>query len=140
MPSRRFASHAAQSDGTVILGDLLRVKTHREERLRRQIMRVKREQHAIEDKLVACGSLRAELTQSHQHWLGWSGEAMGHQLQSHKHRMASVFDQYQSLLQYQRALHAERDRLGELQALLRQQLLSVMKKKEKMRGLLQDGS
>lgn len=138
MPNRRTAAQHAHADGELMLNDLLRVKDHREARLRRQMMQFKRQQAQIENDIMVCRSHRDEVTQQLQGWLGWSGVLVSHKLLDHKQAMQGLHHQQQELVQHQQTLRQTRSQLQAEQDRLRQSLLLVMRKKEKLRSLLND--
>lgn len=135
---RRVAAQHAQPDEKVMLHDLLRIKTHRETVLRRQLMHLTREQDDIEIKRLACQTRRTELAQRHQCWLAWSGVASSSELLQRKCALEAMFEKDQALRQDQASLLETQSNLRTAQNKLQQQLMVVMKKKEKLRSLLND--
>ncbi len=136
MPSRRTAGAHALFDGHLTLSCLLRIKDRQEERLRRQITELTQQQQKTEHLCRQCREQRHELTQRLNQILTWSGTLPACELMEQKQTMNDLFQEEYGLAQQQRLLSQTQKRLQEQLSQLQAELVSIMKKKEKLRSLL----
>ncbi|WP_448868770.1 hypothetical protein [Enterobacter ludwigii] len=121
-----------------MLNCLLRIKDRREDRLRRQITELTQQHQQTEQLDFQCQSRRKDLAQALNQLLLWSGTLPSHELMAQKQAMNNLFHEEYNLAQQQRLLADAQKRLqGQLRELQRE-LVSIMKKKEKLRSLLSD--
>ncbi|MFP2694237.1 hypothetical protein ACLETS_23935 [Enterobacter ludwigii] len=121
-----------------MLNCLLRIKDRREDRLRRQITELTQQHQQTEQVDFQCQSRRKDLAQALNQLLLWSGTLPSHELMAQKQAMNNLFHEEYNLAQQQRLLADAQKRLqGQLRELQRE-LVSIMKKKEKLRSLLSD--
>lgn|SRR5471032_99619 len=136
MQRRRTAAQATRSDGRLTLRCLLKIKDRREDRVRRQMAELSGQQRQIEAEQQQCQVRRTELASALNHLLTWSGTLLASALLAQKQKMNGLFHQEYHLALKQRSLL---DRQKNVQARwdgLHRELLVVMKKKEKLRSLL----
>ena len=138
MQSRRTAATATLSDGQLMLHCLLKIKDRREDRLRRQMAELTRQAMQTEVMQHKCQAQRAELTQLLNQILTWSGTLTASALMEQKQKMGRLFHEEHGLALQQRSLLETQKRLQERLSMLHQELIIVMKKKEKLKGLLND--
>lgn len=136
MRSRRTAGTNALSDRHLILNCLLRIKDRREERLQRQMKELDQQRQQTELLGFQCQSGRHDLMQKLNQLLLWSGTLSAGELMEQKQVMHDLFHEEYDLAQQQQQLADEQKRLREKISGLQQMLVSVMKKKEKLRSLL----
>ncbi len=119
-----------------MLNCLLRIKDRREERLRRQMKELDQQRQQTELLDFQCQSGRHDLMQKLNQLLLWSGTLSAGELMEQKQVMHDLFHEEYDLAQQQQQLADEQKRLREKLCRLQQMLVSVMKKKEKLRSLL----
>ncbi|HDF2343668.1 TPA: hypothetical protein PC598_003286 [Morganella morganii] len=119
-----------------MLNCLLRIKDRRGERLRRQIKELDQQRQQTELLDFQCQSCRHDLMQKLNQLLLWSGTLSAGELMMQKQVMHDLFHEEYDLAQQQRLLADEQKQLLEKLSGLQQALVSVMKKKEKLRSLL----
>ncbi|WP_261369253.1 hypothetical protein [Yersinia mollaretii] len=83
-----------------------------------------------------CQAKRTELTQLINQILTWSGTLPANTLMEQKQKMGELFHEEHSLALQQRSLVDTQKRLQRRLNALHQELILVMKKKEKLKGLL----
>ncbi|HBH7053573.1 TPA: hypothetical protein KV183_003057 [Morganella morganii] len=119
-----------------MLNCLLRIKDRREERLRRQMKELDQQRQQTELLDFQYQSGRHDLMQKLNQLLLWSGTLSAGELMEQKQIMHDLFHEEYDLAQQQQQLADEQKRLREKISGLQQMLVSVMKKKEKLRSLL----
>lgn len=119
-----------------MLNCLLRIKDRREERLRRQMKELDQQRQQTELLDFQYQSGRHDLMQKLNQLLLWSGTLSAGELMEQKQVMHDLFHEEYDLAQQQQRLADEQKRLWEKLCRLQQMLVSVMKKKEKLRSLL----
>ena len=138
MQSRRTAGANALFDGHLMLNCLLRIKDRREDRLRRQMMELTLQRQQTEQLGFQCQSRRKDLAQALNQLLLWSGTLSSGELMAQKQAMNNLFHEEYGLAQQQRLLADAQKRLQGQLSELQRELVSVLKKKEKLRSLLSD--
>lgn len=138
MQSRRTAGANALFNGHLILNCLLRIKDRREDRLRRQMMELTLQCQQTEQLDFQCHSRRKDLAQALNQHLLWSGTLPSRELMAQKQVMNDLFHEEYGLAQQQRLLADAQKRLQRQLSELQRELVSVLKKKEKLRSLLSD--
>lgn len=138
MQSRRNAGANALFDGHLMLNCLLRVKDRREDRLRRQMTELTQQLQQTEQLDFECQTRRKNLAQALNQLLLWSGTLPSRELMAQKQAMNDLFHEEYGLAQQQRLLADAQKRLQGQLSELQRELVSVMKKKEKLRSLLSD--
>lgn len=136
MRSRRTADTNALFDGHMMLSCLLRIKERREERLRRQMTKVMQQQQRAEQLCLRCKARRSELAQTLNQILTWSGTLLSSELIEQKQVMNDLFHEEYRLSQQHILLSDTQNMLQEQLSQLQQDLIIIMKKKEKLRILL----
>lgn len=136
MQSRRTAGSATLSDGQLMLRCLLKIKDRREDRLRRKMAEITRQQMQTEVLQTQCQMQRTELTEQLNQILTWSGTLLASDLITQKKRMGRLFHDEHCLAQQQCSLSELQKRLLDRLSELQRELVIIMKKKEKLRGLL----
>lgn len=119
-----------------MLNCLLRIKDRREERLRRQMKELDQQRQQTELLDFQYQSGRHDLMQKLNQLLLWSGTLSAGELMEQKQVMHDLFHEEYDLAQQQQQLADEQKQLREKISRLQQMLVSVMKKKEKLRSLL----
>lgn len=115
---------------------LLRIKDRREERLRRQMKELNHQLQQMEQLDFQYQTYRNNLIKKRNQLLFWSGTLSAYELMAQKQVMHDLFHEECDLAQRQRLLaDGQKQLLGKLSG-LKQALVSVMKKKEKLRSLL----
>ncbi|NLS55329.1 hypothetical protein GJ675_17050 [Hafnia alvei] len=115
---------------------LLKIKDRREDRLRRQMAELTRQRVQTEVMQRKCQARRDELMQLLNQILTWSGTLLANALMEQKQTMGGLFHEEHSLALQQRSLLDAQKRLQERLNVLHQELIIVMKKKEKLKELL----
>lgn len=138
MQSRRTAGANALFDGHLMLNCLLRIKDRREDRLQRQMTELTLQRQQTEQLGFQCQSRRKELAQALNQHLLWSGTLPSGELMAQKQAMNNLFHEEYGLAQQQRLLADAQKRLQGQLSELQRKLVSVLKKKEKLRSLLSD--
>lgn len=138
MQSRRAAGANALFDGHLMLNCLLRIKDRREDRLRRHMTELTLQRQQTEQLSVQCQSRRKDLAQALNQLLLWSGTLPSRELMAQKQAMNNLFHEEYGLSQQQRLLADAQKRLQGQLSDLQRELMSVLKKKEKLRSLLND--
>lgn len=138
MQSRRSAGANALFDAHLMLNCLLRIKDRREDSLRRQMTELTLQRQQTEQLSFQCQSRRKNLAQALNHLLLWSGTLASRELMAQKQAMNNLFHEEYGLAQQQRLLADAQKRLQEQLSDLQRELMSVLKKKEKLRSLLSD--
>ncbi len=136
MQSRRTAATTTLSDGQVMLHCLLKIKERREDRLHRQMAELTRQHMQMEVMQNQSRARCAELAQLQNQILTWSGTLQAKELVEQKQKMGSLFHETHSLALQQRSLLDRQKQLQNRLDVLHQELVVIMKKKEKIRGLL----
>lgn len=121
-----------------MLNCLLRIKDRREDRLRRKIAELKQQRQQAEQLNFQYQNRRKELSQALSQHLIWSGTLPSRELMAQKQLMNSLFHEEYGLAQQQRLLADAQKRLQGQLSELQRELVSVLKKKEKLRSLLSD--
>jgi hypothetical protein len=121
-----------------MLNCLLRIKDRREDRLRRQMTELTLQRQQTEQLSVQCESRRKDLAQALNQLLLWSGTLPSRELMAQKQAMNNLFHEEYGLAQQQRLLADAQKRLQGKLSDLQRELMSVLKKKEKLRSLLND--
>ncbi|ENP5941686.1 hypothetical protein ACDZ68_004062 [Salmonella enterica] len=121
-----------------MLNCLLRIKDRREDRLRRQVKELTQQLQQTEQLDFQCQTRRKDLAQALNQLLLWSGTLPSSELMAQKRAMNDLFHEEFGLAQQQRLLADAQKRLQEQLSKLQRELVSVMKKKEKLRSLLSD--
>lgn len=121
-----------------MLNYLLRIKDRREDRLRRQMKELTLQCQQTEQLRFQCQSRRKELAQTLNQHLLWSGTLPSGELMAQKQAMNNLFHEEYALAQQQRLIADARKRLQGQLSELQRKLVSVLKKKEKLRSLLRD--
>ncbi|MGL5701167.1 MAG: hypothetical protein ACRCYL_18480 [Kluyvera sp.] len=121
-----------------MLDCLFKIKGRREDRLRRQMREVTHLHQQAEQQRLQCQAQRDELTQKLFLALSWSGTLTAGELMMQKQTMNNLFREECSVAQQQRSLADTQRRLQEQLNQLRCELVKIMKKKEKLRSLLND--
>lgn len=138
MQSRRTSGAHALFNGHLMLNCLLRIKDRREERLRRQMMELTQQRQQTEQLDFQCQTRRKDLAQALNQRLLWSGTLPSRELMAQKQAMNDLFHEEYCLAQQQRLLADAQNRLQGQLSELQRELVSVLKKKEKLRSLLSD--
>lgn len=138
MQSRRTTGTNALFDGHLMLNCLFRIKERREERLLRQMTELTQQLQQTEQLYFQCRSRRKGLAQALNQLLLWSGTLPSGELMVQKQAMNNLYHEEYGLAQQQRLLADALKRLQGQLSEMQQQLVSVMKKKEKLRSLLSD--
>ncbi|CNL66091.1 type III secretion system protein SsaO [Yersinia aldovae] len=136
MQYRRTAATATLSDGQLMLHCLLKIKERREDRLRRQMAELTRQHMQTEVMQNQCQVRRTELAQLQNQLLTWSGTLPANELLEQKQKMGSLFHEVHSMAMQQCTLSDTQKQLQQRLDVLHQELIIIMKKKEKIRGLL----
>lgn len=121
-----------------MLNCLFRIKERREERLLRQMTELTQQLQQTEQLYFQCRSRRKGLAQALNQLLLWSGTLPSGELMVQKQAMNNLYHEEYGLAQQQRLLADALKRLQGQLSEMQQQLVSVMKKKEKLRSLLSD--
>ncbi|EHM45816.1 hypothetical protein [Yokenella regensburgei] len=121
-----------------MLNCLLRIKDRREDRLRRQMTELTLQRQQTEQLGFQCQSRRKDLAQALNQLLLWSGTLSSGELMAQKQAMNNLFHEEYGLAQQQRLLADAQKRLQGQLSELQRELVSVLKKKEKLRSLLSD--
>ena len=121
-----------------MLNCLLRIKDRREDRLRRQMTELTLQRQQTEQLGFQCQSRRKDLAQALNQLLLWSGTLPWGELMAQKQAMNNLFHEEYGLAQQQRLLADAQKRLQGQLSELQRELVSVLKKKEKLRSLLSD--
>lgn len=121
-----------------MLNCLLRIKDHREDRLRRQMTELSKQLQQTEQLDFQCKTRRKDLAQGLNQLFLWSGTLPSRELMAQKQAMNDLFYEEYGLAQQQRLLADAQKRLQGQLSELQRELVSVMKKKEKLRSLLSD--
>ncbi|WP_447783561.1 hypothetical protein [Enterobacter asburiae] len=121
-----------------MLACLLKIKDRREDRLRRQMKALTQQLQQTEQLDFQCQTRRKDLSQALNQLLLWSGTLPSRELMAQKQAMNDLFHEEYGLAQQQRLLADAQKRLQEQLSKLQRELVSVMKKKEKLRSLLSD--
>lgn len=115
---------------------LLRIKNRREDRLRRQMTELTQQRQQTEQLDFQCQTRRKDLMQALNQLLLWSGTLPSRELMAQKQAMNDLFHEEYNLAQQQCLLADAQKRLQGQLSELQRELVSVMKKKEKLRSLL----
>lgn len=121
-----------------MLGALLTIKARREERLRRLLSTLKKQQQEIQVDIQAGQTRRERLHSLLGDMLSWSGTLAAGEWLTQKHKMAGIFHQQHELALEQQSLL---NKLSELAAQRQERaadLRIIMKKKEKIGMILAD--
>lgn len=138
MQSRRTSSANAFFNGHLMLNSLLKIENRRENRLRRKITDLTQQCQQTEQLNFQFQTRRKDLALTLNQILLWSGTLPSREFMAQKQTMNNLFHEEYSLAQQLRLLTDAQKRLqGQLRE-LQQELVSVMKKKEKLRSLLND--
>lgn len=117
---------------------LLKIKDRREDRLRRQITELTRQYQQAEQHCFQCRSRREALAQTLEQHLFWSGTLPVGKLMEKKQVMNRLFNEEQDLAQQMSLLADTQNQLQARISQLKREQVSIMKKKEKLRSLLND--
>ena len=138
MRHRNVVGTTAPSDRELKLRALLRIKDRREDRLRRQILLFTRQLQHTEDAHRQSQERHDMRKNALQQMLSWSGTLSVNELMMQKQKMSELCTEVHHLSQRLQMLAATQKRLQEKITQLRQERVSVMRKKEKLRSLLAD--
>lgn len=136
MQYRRTASANVLFDGHLMLNSLLRIEARREDRLRRQITGLTQQCQQTEQLDFQCQSRRKDLALALNQLLLWSGTLPSREFMAQKQAMNNLFHEEYGLAQQQRLLADAQKRLQGQLSELQRELVNVLKKKEKLRSLL----
>lgn len=139
MSSRRSVATARDADRTLMLRDLLSIKQRRETSLRRQIAQQNSQLRQLEQDMCRCSASRALLAEKRYAWLAWSGTRMSDELLEYKQTLMKLHEDDQQWIARQQTLSDEQCAIVASQNGVREALHIVMKKKEKLYSLLNDG-
>ncbi|WP_253376725.1 hypothetical protein [unidentified bacterial endosymbiont] len=136
MRTRSIAAQNATTDRQLILLSILKVKEHSEDKLRRQLTELIKTQQTLEVSKANCAEIRAGLRHTLGQMLAWSGTLPASLLQQKKGQMNQLFHHENVLAAQERLLSDEIKKVQAHQATLQQNVIILLKKKEKIRSLL----
>lgn len=119
-----------------MLNSLLRIEVRREDRLRRKITGLTQQLQQTEQLDFQCQTRRKDLTLTLNQLLLWSGTLLSCEFMAQKQAMNNLFHEEYGLAQQQRLLADAQKRFQGQLSELQRELVSVLKKKEKLRSLL----
>lgn len=139
MHSRSVTTSAPATAQHVALRQILQIKERRERRLRRQLVRLRRQEKQLLDeqqnylceKQAICAQLNQLLT--------WSGIATARRLQQQKQVMGQLIEKKLKITHQQNALRNQLNDLRHQYESVSKSLTSLLRKKEKLRMVLGNG-